>query len=88
MSSAYLSNQNPKVQKTELDNDKCRFTRKLRLEEFFLDNDNADDSIVRNPSTFTPERDRDKHLETYIEYLNHCPSKTTDKNRHFVPVSI
>ena len=70
----------PKVQKTELDNDKCRFTRKLRLEEFFLDNDNADDSIVRNPSTFTPERDRDKHLETYIEYLNHCPSKTTDKN--------
>ena len=64
----------------ELKADIENFTRRLRLIEFFsrdyeYENEN-DESIVRNKSNFCPQRDRDKHLNHAVEYLNNLPSNS------------
>ena len=46
------------------------FDRKLRLAEFFLDKSNTDDSLVSNPSKFTPKPGRDKEMDTFLYNIN------------------
>ena len=41
--------------------------------EYFAGEDNDDDSIVSNPSTFCPPAGRDKHLDEFIDYVNNIP---------------
>ena len=51
-----------------------RFSRKLRLAEFNIDRQNIeDDSLVKPLSTFTPNGERDRGLDTYIDFLHKIP---------------
>ena len=86
----------PKPNVTELESDITEFTRKLRLSEFFgsqddndsqteSDSDNSQDedpSLVRNKSKFHPPHNRDKILESYIDYIQGQPlnSKNAKNN--------
>ena len=49
-----------------------KFTRKLRLLEYFADKEGSEDdiSLVRNKSHFYPERNRSRHLDMTVDYLN------------------
>lgn len=66
----------PKCDKTDLINDTEEFCRKLRLCEFFQNNENEDKSLVRNKKGFKPPSNRDKHLDDYIM----CLKKTAESN--------
>lgn len=57
----------------ELRTDVYKFTRKLRLTEFFHDKEYIEESIVRNKSKFTPQHGRNDTLDTFIGYLNKFP---------------
>ena len=43
------------------------FHRKLRLREFFNDNNTVDTHLVKNNSYFVPQKGRNEALDTYIE---------------------
>ena len=61
----------PKRNVHELKRDIEQFTRKLRLVEFFSEEENSNDtSLVKNKSNFHPPRDRDKTLDTVCDFLN------------------
>ena len=70
----------PKANITELESDIQHYTRKLRLAEFFEDDevssssesDDCDEngSLVQNKSKFNPPHNRDKQLETYINFVH------------------
>ena len=64
----------PRENSNELKADIETFTRKLRLIEYFHDKGSPDDeeSLVRNKSTFYPERNGNWHLDIAIEYLNNA----------------
>ena len=58
----------------ELEKDVDEFCRKLRLKEFFYqeqseENDSRDESLVRNKSSFHPNRNRDRTLDTCVDSL-------------------
>lgn len=70
----------------ELKKDLNEFNRKLRLREFFYpddnedsdDNDQSDDGDeafqpLKNKSKFTPPRQRDKHLDTFVDFISNYP---------------
>ncbi len=58
------------------------FNRKLLLAEFFKDTEPHDDgSIVRNKGKFTPKRNRNLHLDQFIDHLNRYPINTTKNVR-------
>ena len=59
------------------------FCRKLRLSEYFLDDKNEENSLVRNKSTFTPKPGRNKSLDQYIERLTKFPLEklSTEKKK-------
>ena len=63
----------PGYNEKEVKSDIAEFSRKLRLKEYFHNRDISDDSLVRNKSNFTPEKGRDPHLDTYIDYINKVP---------------
>ena len=63
----------PQYDQREIRSDIHEFGRKLRLKEFFHDKDTCDESVVRNKSSFTPDKGRNSHLDLYIEYLNKAP---------------
>ena len=64
----------PKTNLIELRTDLRKFCRKLRLIEFFADKPNSkDDSIVKPESKFSPNRNRDIILDTYIDFLLKYP---------------
>ena len=51
------------------------FTRKLRLVEYFAEENDSENnesisSLVRNKSTYTPPRNRNKFLDTAVDFLN------------------
>lgn len=59
---------------TELEKDIDEFCRKLRLKEYFYEDEtvretNDDISLARNKSNFHPKRNRDKTLDTCIDSL-------------------
>ena len=41
----------------------------MRLAEFFLDKKTSDDSLVKNPSSFTPKPGRNKELDTFLNNI-------------------
>lgn len=59
----------PKRNTTDLIKDTEEFCNKLRLREYFENDEINEDSIVRNKSKFKPPLHRDKHLEQYISCL-------------------
>ena len=61
----------PKQNSESLKEDVHSFCRKLRLREFFSETDveNDDDSIAKNKSKFTPQRNRNTTLDTYVDFL-------------------
>ncbi|CAG2184856.1 unnamed protein product [Mytilus edulis] len=65
------------------------FCRKLRLKNHFGDKESktADESIVRNKSTFTPEKGKNKDLDLYINHLSNFPliPKPQDKVKNNLP---
>ena len=64
----------------ELKEDLYEFTRKLRLLDFFNEtDDDADDSLVKNKSTFIPPKHRNHALERYITNLENTPLERNNK---------
>ena len=59
----------PKRDNEDLIKDTEEFCRKLRLREYFQNEENEDESIVRNKSNFKPQPNRDKHLDNFIKCL-------------------
>ena len=59
----------PKANIIELKNDLKEFERKLRIKEKFLDTDLIDESLVRNTSTYFPEKGTNKELEDFFKRL-------------------
>ena len=59
----------PNRNKEELKSDVSEYCRKLRLKEYFHNKDNEDESIVRNKSSFCPEKDRNDTLDSCIDFL-------------------
>ena len=55
------------------------FARALRLREFHLDNTNTDNNLVRNPSSWIPLPNRDRHLEECIKRLNRLSDSLEDE---------
>ena len=52
----------------------------MRLAEFFLDEENTDESLARNPSTFTPKPGRNKELDSFLENVKRINPRTTPIN--------
>ena len=74
----------PVENKQELKADIENFTRRLRLIEFAEIMKTKirmmnDESIVKNKSNFYPQRNRDKHLNHAVEYLNNLPLNSEKK---------
>ncbi|XP_062587971.1 uncharacterized protein LOC134249655 [Saccostrea cucullata] len=59
----------PKQDNVDLIKDTEEFCRKLRLREYFQNEENTDESLVRNKSNFKPPPNRDKHLDEFIRCL-------------------
>ena len=58
----------------ELRTDIRKFSRKLRLIEYFAEEPTTEDnSLVKPESSFYPTRNRDPILDTYIDFLLKCP---------------
>lgn len=72
----------PKTNITDLRADISVFNRKMRLAEFFKDTETQEyESIVKNKSKFTPKRNRDGHLDRFIDHLNTFPIESNDNIR-------
>ena len=64
----------------ELKEDLSEFTRILRLLDFFHETDyDADDSLVKNKSTFIPPKQRNPAPERYITNLDNTPLERNGK---------
>ena len=63
----------------QLANDVSEFHRKLKLKEYFHENENIqeDDSLVRNNSYFEPPEGRNQSLDEYIEITKVIPRNDT-----------
>ena len=60
----------PKCNIEEMNNDLNSYCRKLRLTEFMSNHDvEADESILKPRSTFTPHRNENPELDVHIDYL-------------------
>ena len=59
----------PRANIIELKNDLKEFERKLRIKENFLDSDLTDESLVRNTSTYCPEKGTNKELDDFFKRL-------------------
>lgn len=73
----------PKRNIHELKKDTENFTRKLRLIDFFPDEEADDDnniSLVKKKGKFTPSRDRNKTLDIIIDFLHKQNFEETKKN--------
>lgn len=66
----------------EMTNDIEAFCRRLRLAEFFLDEECIDESIVSNPSNFVPPRGRNKNLDKFIDYISKFPKDSVDRKKN------
>ena len=80
----------PKPNTIELKSDIQEFTRKLRLIEFFhsenLDNshetrESVSGPLVKNKSNFYPPRNRNKFLDTTIDFINQQNLNNLSKNK-------
>ena len=67
----------PKQDKVEIIKDTEEFCRKLRLREFFRNEQDEDISLVRNRKGFKPPINRDRHLEEYITCLRTSANSNT-----------
>ena len=81
----------PKPNNVELKSDIQEFTRKLRLIEFFhpenLDNfqgtrESVSGPLVKNKSNFYPPRNRNKFLDTTIDFINQQNLNNLRKNKN------
>ena len=75
----------PKKNTVKLKADIKNFTRKLRLMEFNVDTQEYNDpSLVKPPSTFTPERGRDRLSDVYVDFLHNLPLNQRKTNRKVI----
>ena len=65
--------------------DVSEFHRKLKLKEYFYENENIqeDDSLVRNNSYFEPPKGRNQSLDEYIEITKVIPRNDTKGKTSF-----
>ena len=76
----------PKPNNSELKEDISAFGRKLRLLEYFADDEGnitheTSEDIVRNKSNFVPPRGRDAALDQFIEQVQSFPVKSRGANQ-------
>ena len=57
----------------EVQDDISAFCRKLRLTEELFDKENNDESIVRNKSTYSSAKGRNKTLDKFCDYVTTFP---------------
>ena len=74
------------VNKTELITDIKRWVRRMRLKEYFWDEDKSDieqtsDSSYKKPSKWTPSSGRDQALDCYINAVEHAILQHTPNNK-------
>ena len=74
------------VNKTELITDIKRWVRRMRLKEYFWDEDKSDieqtsDSPYKKPSKWTPSSGRDQALDCYINAVEHAILQHTPNNK-------
>ena len=69
----------------QLSNDISEFHRKIKLKEYFYENENIqeDDSLVRNNSYFEPPKGRNQSLDEYIEITKVIPQNGTKRKTSF-----
>lgn len=65
----------------ELNEDVLEFTRKLRLLEYFEGRDDTDESLVRNKSDWIPPKNRDQHLEEYVNLITNIPEDSSENKK-------
>ncbi|MCG8094140.1 MAG: hypothetical protein JAZ17_11035 [Candidatus Thiodiazotropha endolucinida] len=66
----------------EMQNDMAEFHRKIRLKEYFFENEyEQDDSLVRNKSSFQPPKGRNSALDQFISTNKEFPSSTLSTSR-------
>ena len=63
----------PTFNTNELKSDISAFNRRLRLREYYYDQNTEEDSLVFNPGTFTPPPGRNIELDKFIDYTNNIP---------------
>lgn len=63
----------------EIKDDISEFCRRLRLAEKFLDNDEEDESLVRNKSNYCPAKGRNQSLDTFCDYISNFPIQVQRK---------
>ena len=69
----------PNIQ--ELNEEITEFTRKIRLVEYFEGNeDENDESLVRNKSNWIPPKGRDKDLESFVSNVRDIPLHPNENN--------
>ena len=62
----------PNIQ--ELNEDITEFTRKIQLVEYFESNqDENDESLVKNKTNWIPPKGRDKYLESFVSNVRDIP---------------
>jgi ribosomal protein S27E len=67
---------------SDIESDLSDFFRKLRLKEYFYDEPNVTESVVKNKSTFMPPTDRNSTLEDFITTTKTaCSRIASDKNK-------
>lgn len=71
----------PSTNVQELQGDVKEFCRKLRLTEYFGDNTQIDESLVRPKSGFNPGRNQNILLDTYIDFLTKYPLEPPSKHK-------
>ncbi|MEW8548114.1 MAG: hypothetical protein AB2693_31815, partial [Candidatus Thiodiazotropha sp.] len=67
----------------EIKEDMAEFNRKIRLKEFFYEQEDEDDSLVKNRSDFTPPKGRNEALEKYISTTSNFPLSTAKSKTHY-----
>jgi hypothetical protein len=70
----------PRRDSLDLIKDTEEFCRKLRLREYFENEENVDKSLVRNKSKFKPQPNRDKHLDDFIKCLQSSARRNNSIN--------
>lgn len=76
-------NSNP----NELKEDRARFCKRLRKQEYFLDKDYQDESLVVGKSEWTPYNGRDAHLDRFVDFITSYPIDNESKNKFNISLS-
>lgn len=76
----------PQSNKYELKTDIKEYTRKLRVAEYFYEEDGGEteleEHLVRNKSYFNPKKGKNEILDTICDTLNNLPLNSNTENEN------